>query len=44
MVGRSAFDVYVNGDKVGAELLAETLNRLWINALRLDQTRQRAAG
>lgn len=37
MVGRSAFDVYVNGDKVGAELLADTLNRLWINALRLDR-------
>jgi hypothetical protein len=42
MVSRSAFDVYVNGDRVGAEALAETLNRLWINALQLDRAGQPA--
>jgi len=39
MVSRAAFDVYVVGDRIGAEALARTLNRLWINALQLDQDR-----
>lgn len=37
MVSRSAFNVYVLGERVAAETLVKTLNRLWINALRLGE-------
>jgi AcrR family transcriptional regulator len=36
MVGRMAYVVYVLGEKIPFEELVENLNRLWINALRLD--------
>jgi AcrR family transcriptional regulator len=36
MVSRTAYSVYVLGDRVDRELLVTTLTRLWANALRLD--------
>ena len=36
MVGRMAFAVYVMGERIDAEALAGTLNRLWANALKID--------
>lgn len=37
MVGRMAFFVYVLGEQIPFESLVSTLNRLWANAIRLDE-------
>jgi AcrR family transcriptional regulator len=36
MVGRTAYAAYVLGERIDPEALAVNLNRLWVNALRLD--------
>lgn len=36
MVGRTAFAVYVLGERIDPDALADTLSRLWVNALKLD--------
>ena len=38
MVSRMAYSVFVQGRRVPMKLLVETLNRLWLNALRLGDT------
>jgi AcrR family transcriptional regulator len=36
MVSRMAYSVFVQGRRISMKLLTETLNRLWLNALRLQ--------
>jgi len=36
MVSRMAYLVFVQGRRIPFKLLTETLNRLWLNALRLE--------
>src|SRR5580704_5000970 len=40
MVSRMAYVVFVQGRRIPRELLTETLNRLWLNALRLQDPGQ----
>jgi AcrR family transcriptional regulator len=37
MVSRMAYQVFVQGRRIPFKLLTETLNRLWFNALRLEE-------
>lgn len=38
MVGRIAYSVFILNDRIPFERLVTTLNQLWVNALKLDQT------
>ena len=44
MVGRIAYSVYNLGERIPFERLVTTLNQLWVNALKLDQTAPRPPG
>lgn len=44
MVGRIAYSVYNLGERIPFERLVTTLNQLWVNALKLDQTAPRRRG